>query len=350
MTVSVRLMFDNNQPLRRVRVRYRRGPASTKWVHQFADANGNLTMNRNPRRGERAINLRVYAENPTVRVTRPAGPVQRVAFQDVDARDGQAIIVPGGDVREEFLIANEAYALYQNSIRRFFPSDNPLGDAAANTDRRIKIRWPGITAGTAYTNPAPGQLAPVILLTRNGMINPATGGIILDELRGVLRSEMAHAVHFCQFGKQRRLELKLRYVDNLAVETVQDVAAGRNPGWNWNEQLQPLQAFVEAFDIFMNIYDNHVGSPTRDADTFSDIDAAPTAATFGDERVPSRICAVIFSEFAQAVGLEEAVDIYFQSRALRFDAFAGRVRRRFGANSAQFTGLQNAAAVHGIAV
>ena len=362
MPVTVRLMLNNTEPLKRARVRYRSGPRSAKWVHQFTDDAGNLSMNRNPRRGARTINVRVYAENPVVRVTRGMGRAHRVAFENTGVRDGQTIVVPGGATGEHFVIANTAYDLYQGRFFRFLPRENPLGSSAANTDRRIRVRWPGETVGSSFTHPT-GKLRsfPTIHLSRTEIVDPATGAIDDDELRRSLVSELSHAIHFGHFGIARRCEIAARYFVGLGIESVQDVVNARPVTWRAGEALTPMMAFLEAFDIFFRRYDAAIVAlaPDPDASAVAGITAllatgddgtvatgpAPTGAN-----VPARVCAVIFVNYAGSPGIgpEMAVDQYIQSRALTYNAFARWVRRRFGANSSQFTSLVAAALPHGM--
>ncbi len=348
MAFRVRFMRDAATPLSRVRVRYRRTPTSAAMVNAYTDEDGFITINRRNRRRQ-GVRADVFAQNPVL--TMVTGPMNEAAFVRTRVREDDVFTIPA-NATQFFDFAETARNVYDKTYRPFRPfgDEAPHGNDKPTARRRIRAVFPDRVPGNAsFCDPhAPRFQFPLIHWEAGVMTAAGTPNVT------TVAAEMAHAVHFGTLPALRRRELRARYTASLIGEGIRDFADGTDIGrWSPNDEVSPLMAFVEAFDIFGTTFNAAAGAThaAHLADYFANqAPAVLGGLTASGRDVPGAVFGTIFVDYAQSPGLslDDAVEQYINSRALTFGAFRNRVRRRFGATSNEAVQLDAAATGRGL--
>ena len=349
MTFRVRFMRNAATPLSRVRVRYNRSLTSTAMVNAYTDEDGFVTINRN-NRARRGIGVEVFAQNPVV--TAVTGPMNAPVFFRTRMREDDVLGTPA-NAQVFFDFAEQARQVYEKNFRPFTPfgDEAPHGNPDPTARRRIRMVFPDSVPGNAsFCDPhAPQSQFPMVHLDRADSVNAAG-----TPITATVAAELAHAVHFGTLPAARRRELRGRYLVSLIGEAINDIADGAPVGrWDANDEVSPLMAFVEAFDLFSTTFNQSAGAnhAAHVADFFANQAPNLLSGVIASGRdVPGAVFGVIFVDYAQSPGitLDAAVEQYINSRALTFGAFRRRVRRRFGATSNEAIQLDAAATGRGL--
>ncbi|MFN0041964.1 MAG: hypothetical protein ACKVSF_01990 [Alphaproteobacteria bacterium] len=352
MAFNVRLMLNEIMPLRRIQVRYPKSRTSINNIYDRTDNDGRVRIERDD--DPRGVEVEVYANNPVVGAVSGALNAQVSVMTRLHA-DEEMIVPRKAKDRDNFRMVEVARDIYNRTCRHFSPftAEFPFPNVGENLTRQIRIKLDS-PSSTSFTDPHAPQFDYPLIHIKENQVRLADGTLDFGgQLRRHISSELAHALHFGTMNGAKRRAVRLRYLATLISSGVLD---GFDFSWSDGDPDARLMAFVEAFDLFVDHFDQTLAIGTNynvrrasfNADEIASIVTATGAAT--GPRTPGAVCLALFRDYAGApgIGLKTAVTHYVTSGSLTFPDFRRWVRRNFGENSVEFAAIDAAATAGGM--
>lgn len=360
---------ENGRPLKRVFVEHT-GPfgiGSLGWA--LTDSNGSFTFDAGPLADH--VDIKIHCQNSVIRVLDGSTILSPIEIKKYVGNGDSVNLNTASEKKNHFRILNAVLDVYDSVWRQFRPyngsskGDFPLGRksslrATFSDNKRIELSFPDNFPSTlAFVEPSGLSNAgfPLVHVKSQASDNRLFGSSDSDP--SLLPHEIGHAMHFSALSGSTRTSIEAQYIQFILSNL-------HDPTHNVTKATTPFVAFIEAVGIFSErffffrkrVRPDLTGVQLRQAFIRDELEDQTLASVLVDtydvigtrasgritpnltgDNIEGAVYGAIYLDFANRVGLREAVGLVLESNATSFDEFRNFVR---GKGNSGFTSAINA--------